>query len=188
MGQEKPGYIIIKAGIYTPTDDLDDFDTDFNGEVTFGGYLNPNFALEGGVGYFKTEASFSGVDPIGGSYDEDDEVTAIPITLTAKGLYPGKTFEFYGGGGAGVYFANFESDVSTTSVGDFSFDDDDTVFGLHVLAGVNVNVSEVVFVGVEGKYIWTEEGKVMDTVLGIPVSLEANLNGYIVTGNIGFRF
>jgi hypothetical protein len=30
--------------------------------------------------------------------------------------------------------------------------------------------------------------KAEDTVLGIPIVLEANLNGYTITGHLGFRF
>ncbi len=190
MGQEKPSYITIKAGIYTPTDDLDDadFDTGFNGEISFGHYFSPNFALEAGVGYFETDASFSGYIPFVGFASEDDEVTAIPITLTGKGVYPGEGFELYLGAGVGVYFANFEADASVSGLGSFSFEDDDTVFGFHFLLGANFNLTEVVFLGVEWKYILTEEGKAKDTFLGVPVTLEANLNGYTITGNLGFRF
>ena len=191
MGQEKPYYITIKAGSYTPTDDLDDadFDTGFNGELSFGHYFGPNFALEAGVGYFETDVSFSGFNPfVLVFFNEDDEVTVVPITLTVKALHPVDSFELYLGAGIGFYFANFEADISTTGLGNFSFDDDETVFGAHFLVGVNVNLTEVVFIGVEGKYIWTEEGTARDTVRGIVMEWESNLNGYTITGNLGFRF
>jgi opacity protein-like surface antigen len=188
-GQEKPGYITIKAGTYTPTGDLDDFHTDFYGEFAFGRYLNPNFALEAGIGYSKTEATESGVGhPLLGSWVADGEVTVIPITLTAKGVYPGETFELYGGAGIGVYFGDFEIDYTTTLAGNPTFDDDDTVFGVHILAGLNFDVSDDIFIGVEGKYIWTEEGDVSDISGGLAFEGEADLNGYMVTANIGFRF
>jgi opacity protein-like surface antigen len=189
MGQEKPSYVTIKAGIYSPDGDLgDDFDTDFNGEVTYGRYLNPNFALEGGIGYFQTEGSDSDVSALLGSYDVDGEVTVIPITLTAKGIYPGETFELYGGAGIGVYFADFEIDYTTTLQGNLTFEDDDTVFGVHILAGVNVDLTDEIFIGVEGKYIWTEEAKLSDTDAGFVYEGDGDLNGYMVTANIGFRF
>ena len=31
FGQESPNYVAVKAGIYSPTSDLDDFDTGFTG-------------------------------------------------------------------------------------------------------------------------------------------------------------
>jgi outer membrane protein W len=189
MGQEKPSYITVKAGIYTPTDDLDNFDTGFNGELSFGHYFSPNFAVEAGVGYFETEESFSGFDPrVFGFYTEDDEVTSIPITLTARWVYPAESFELYLGGGVGLYFTHFEADLESTVLGSGSFDDDDTLFGAHFLVGANVNVSEVMFVGAEGKYVWTERAEAEGTVLGLPVEIDSNVSGYTITGNVGLRF
>ncbi len=118
MAQERPGYITIKAGIYTPTDDLDDadFDTGLQGELVFGGRLSPNFALEGGVGYFQTDTSFSGFDTVLGFWSEDDEVTVVPLTLTAKALIPSDSAEFYLRGGIGIYLANFDGDFDSTVI------------------------------------------------------------------------
>jgi opacity protein-like surface antigen len=189
MGQEKPSYITVKAGIYTPTDDLDDFDPGFNGELSFGHYFSPKFAVEAGVGYFETEESFSSFDPfVFGFFTEDDEVTSIPITVTAKAVYPAESFELYLGGGVGLYFTDFESDVQSSVLGSGSFDDDDTLFGAHFLVGANVDASEIIFVGAEGKYVWTERAETRGTVLGVPVEIDSNLSGYTITGNVGLRF
>jgi opacity protein-like surface antigen len=146
MAQQTPTYITIKAGIYTPTDDLDDadFDTGFNGELAFGGYLSPNFALEAGVGYFQTDASFVGFDPAVGFWSEDDEVTVVPLTLTAKAVVPSDSAEFYMGGGVGIYLANFDGDFDSDFIS-VSFEDDDTLFGAHLLVGANFNLTEVTF-------------------------------------------
>ena len=183
---DKANYFSVKAGIYSPeSDDLEDFDTGFTGEIAIGHYLNPNFALELGVGYFKTEASFREIDPTLGSYREDDEITAVPVTLTAKGIYPVDSLELFGEAGVGVYFASGEADASWTGSGGGSLDidEDDTAFGFHLGIGANYNITQNVFIGVEGRYIWA---KAEFEAYGI--ELDADLDGFIVTGNLGFRF
>ena len=51
-----PNYVEAKLGGYFPmAGDVDSFDSGFNGEVTFGRYLAPGFAVEGGLGYFETK-------------------------------------------------------------------------------------------------------------------------------------
>jgi outer membrane protein W len=189
MAQERPGYITFKAGVYTPTDDLDDagFDAGFHGEIAFGGRLSENFALEAGVGYFHTDASFSGFDPLLGFWSEDDDVTVVPFSFTAKALVPSESAEFYVGGGFGIYLAIFEADFDSGAIS-LSLEDTDTLFGAHLLVGANFNLNEVTFIGFEGKYIFTEEGKAEDSIFGIPIVIKTNLDGYTITGHIGFRF
>lgn len=184
---ENPNCVTLKGGIYSPqSDDLEDFDTGFNGGISYGRYFHPNFALELGVGYFETEATFTGFAPILGIVGEEDEITAIPLTLTAKGTYPTKYVEPYVLGGIGLYFVSVESDLSIGFF-EFSLDDDDTVFGFHLGLDANFNITERLFIGVEGKYLWAE-AEFEDSVLGIPVELDADLEGFTVTGNVGFRF
>ena len=190
-GQDSLNYFALKGGIYSPTGDLDDFnfDTAFNGEIAYGRYLNPNFALEIGVGYFKSDASISGVDPFfGGSYTEEDEIKVIPIILSGKGIYPSGNFELYGEIGIGIYLADFEGVVTHTVLGTVGLDDDDTAFGVNLGVGVNYNITEKVFIGVEGKYVLTTDAEFQGTVLGVPFKVESDLNGFIFTGNLGFRF
>ena len=185
---ENPNYVTLKGGIYSPeSDDLEDFDTGFNVEIAFGHYFHKNFALELGIAYFETEASFSGFNPILGNWSEKDEITAIPVTLTAKGIYPTEHVELFAGAGIGAYFVNGESDISTSAFGSFSFDDNDTVFGFHLSLGGNFNITENIFLGIEGKYLWAE-AEFEESVFGVPIELDADLEGFIVTGNIGFRF
>jgi outer membrane protein W len=191
FGQDNLNYLAVKGGIYSPTGDLDDFNFDsaFNGEVAYGRYFNPNFAMEIGAGYFKSDASISGVDPIfGGSYAEEDEIKVIPIILSGKGIYPSRNFELYGEIGVGIYLADFEGVVSHTVLGTIRLDDNDTVFGVNLGVGANYNITKKVFIGVEGKYILTTDAEFQGTALGIPFKVESDLNGFILTGNLGFRF
>lgn len=179
--QEPQNYIILKAGVFIPAYDLEEheFDTGFNGEIVLGRHNNRNFAIEGGVGYYETESSYS---EYGFLYH--DKIKVIPVTLTAKGIIFSETAELYGGGGIGFYAASlrresYESGIRRTA------SDTDTVPGFHVVVGINFNTSENVFIGVEGKYVLTDRANFKGTSV-FPVS--RNLNGYFLTGNIGFRF
>ena len=202
LGQDKPktwiyghNYIAAKAGAYFPTGDLDDldFDTGFNGEIVYGYRFNPNFALEGGVGYFQSNSEVSGTitDPVIGTVTGtvDMDLWTVPVTVTAKGIYPIDNVELFAGAGIGLYFVNLDLDASGTISGGalgtisgtISTDDDDTIFGGHILAGANVNITPNVFIGIEGKYIITDEAE----FFGVKFS---ELDGFILTGNIGIRF
>lgn len=145
LGQEKNAYVAVKAGVFGLTGDLDDaeFDPGFNGEV----------AYEPGLGFISGE--------------EDDEVTVIPVTVTAKEVLPADMFELYLGAGLDWYFTNYDAKASVGGVvldipfsGTGSFDDDDSVFGARVVVGILMNIAENFFFGVEGKYIWTDDAKV----------------------------
>lgn len=194
-GQDKTYYTALKAGAYFPSGDLDDdfdFDTGFNGEIQFGNHFMRNLALEWGIGYFESESRESGnfTDPILGtiSGSADLDLWAIPVTLTPKGYFFLENLELYAGVGIGVYFVNLAIDASGTisgplgtTMGSISEDDDDTIIGGHVLTGANYFIASNIFIGVIGKYIFTEEAEFFNIEF-------ANLNGFIVTGNIGFRY
>ena len=181
------GYISFKAGIFSPeSDDIDYFDTGFNGEIALGAYLNPNFAIEFGVGYFKTEADISGTI-FGISYTERDEIMAIPVTLTLKGIYPVDKLELFAGVGAGVYFIYGETDISIGGYPPISSSDWDTAFGPNVNLGVIYNINEKTFIGIEGKYLWTD-ADFHAVVYGIPIGLDVDIEGFTATVNFGFKF
>ena len=139
------------------------------------------------MGYFETEASFWGYDPMVGNWTEKDEIQAIPLTITAKGIYPGEGFELFLLGGVGLYFVNGELDISTSALGSLSFSDDETVFGFNVGLGANFNITENIFFGIEGKYLWAK-AEFEDVSDGMSLELDADLDGFTVTGNIGLRF
>ncbi len=173
---KKGGYILIKPGVYIPQGDLKDkdFDTGFSGELVVGNYYTPNLALEAGVGYFRTEASKSGE-----GFNEEDDIWVVPVTVSFKGVLPFKGFELNAGGGGGIYFANINAKGNTSS-GSFDNDGHAVAFGGHVLAGANVDITPKVILGVEGKYILTTGERLLGT--------RVNLNGFMVTGVIGYRF
>lgn len=166
--QEKKNYLVAKAGLYTFTDRLDeaDFKTGFDGAVLYGYYLRRNFVLEGGVGYFHD----------GVNEDFGNEIRGIPVTLTAKGVYHYRNVELFAGGGVGIYFAEFHGKVKN----DFIDSATDTVFGGHIVAGATKDLLRAFFIGLEGKYIFTETADF--TVM------RSRLDGYIISTFLGFRF
>ena len=184
------GYLSFKGGAYFPTGDLQDldFDSGFNGEILLGMYVNKNLALEFGGGYFKSDASFS--DATG--FWEEDDMWVIPVIVNIKGVLPLKGVELFGGGGLGLYFANIDVKGYDPDplIGPFDGDDNDAIWGGHLLAGFNIDLSDKVFIVVEGKYIFTANNRFFcEQVTACQVSCaKVNLDGLTVTGGLGFRF
>jgi opacity protein-like surface antigen len=174
-GQERRDYIIVKGGVYSPTGGLDDlnFGSGFNGEVAWGHYFSANVALEVGAGYF-----------------ESDDIRVVPFLATGKAIYPTGNWELFAEVGVGAYFAKFDGTLNNPVVGVIVFDDDDAVFGLNLGFGVNYNITEEFYLGIEGKYLLTSDAEFggKATATGGLASLETDLDGYIVTGVFGFRF
>jgi len=188
-------YFAIKAGIFTPTGDLEDFDNAFQGEIAIGHNFNPNFGLEFGIGRFETDATYGygGYDSEIGNWSgsETDEVTVTPVTITARGIIPIDKLSLYAGAGVGLYFATGEVAVTGTSdIGNVSFsgDDDDMVPGVHVLAGIEYNLTPEVFAGIEARNTWTETAKFEGLIYGVPIEAESDLNGWNIAAKIGYRF
>ncbi len=181
-------YVVVKAGGYSPEDtDMNEFSSGFNGELAIGHYFNPNVVGEIGVGYFETDASFSGFDPVLGAYSESDEITVYPVTVTVKGVAPLPGGELYLGAGLGAYFSKARSDLFAAALGHESTSASDTAFGGHVVAGGNFDITPYIYVGAEVKYLWTRPS-FSATFFGVPLTLDAPLDGLVATGNLGFRF
>jgi opacity protein-like surface antigen len=172
-GQERQDYIIVKGGVYSPTGGLDDlnFGTGFNGEVAWGHYFSPNFALEVGAGYF-----------------ESDDLRVVPFLATGKALYPTGNWELFAELGVGAYFAKLNGTLNNPALGIIVYNEDDAVFGLSLGFGVNYNITEEFFLGIGGKYLLTSDAEFGGFATSGPAKLETELDGYIVTGVFGFRF
>ena len=185
---KSPFYIDFKPGIYSPqSNDLDSFDTGFNGEIAFGYRFNPNIAAEFGIGYFNTheERTF-----VGGTYvGEELDIDVYPVTFTFKAILPYKKWEFFGLAGAGVYIVSGAYDVDDW---DDDYDDDDYDYdarlGGYLGAGIHYNITPRIFVGVEGKYLWTDKAKLEFEEFGAPLRVKFKMDGIIATTVIGYRF
>ena len=172
-------YFVFKGGIYSPqTNDLDGFDTGFNGELAIGHYFNRNWAVEFGAGYFQTSASQTLVIPsLGLISDLKVDIDVMPVTLALKGIIPMDRFELYGIGGIGAYFV-----WTKGRYGGFSESDSDVLFGGFAGLGMNYNFSPTTYVGLEGKYLWTSDASFS------AAHVKYKLDGIIATLNLGFRF
>ena len=187
---QSPIYIAFKPGIYSPqSGDLDGFDNGFSGEVAFGYRLNPNIAAEIGFGFFNTE----GEKTVGGAtyVGREFNIDVYPVTFTLKAILPYKKWEFYGLGGAGVYIVSrpygddYYHDHHHHHDHDYEYD---AIFGGYLGAGINYNITPRIFVGVEGKYLWTDKVKLEYGEFGAPLEVEFRMDGIIATAVIGIRF
>lgn len=188
---DKPNYAQLKLGAFQPTEDLDDadFDTGFQISGSYGRYLTRYLIVEAGIDGFAVDSDVDGNNATAGNYDQDNTLSVAGFLVTLKGEVPAGPASFFGGIGAGFYTATLDSDIESDRLGDFSTDDDDDqVIGAHVVAGVNYDITDRFFAGVEGMYRWTDDLEIDDTVASIPVEYEGNLNGFSITVNGGFRF
>jgi opacity protein-like surface antigen len=186
-GQQYPYYIAFKPGAFFPQGDIDDLDTGFQGELAFGRQFNENFAFEMSVGWMNLDKTERGSLEINGttySGRASVDLDIIPVVINFKPMLPiGNCIELYGIAGFGAYFVNGEVSVRE-NVGNVSYrskdDDSDTVFGFTAGLGIHFNISPRVFIGAEGKYLFTTEAKLW--------GVKTNLDGIYTSGVIGIRF
>jgi len=193
--QNNKFYIAAKPGIYSPqTNDLEDFDTGFTGEIALGLKFNKYASVELGSGYFQTKGEQSEAGFVNGysySAQADEKIGVVPVTLTLKGIYPINKWEIYALGGIGLYFVSGDLDLDMRINGypfSASFSDRDTIFGGHLGLGFHYNITPRFFIGAETKYLWTGEAKLKDTFYGVPVEAKFNINGIAAMAVIGVRF
>jgi hypothetical protein len=188
---ERPFYITFKPGIYSP--ESTGLDTGLNVELAFGYRFNRNIAAEFGVGGFNTQKEVTGV---AGTFAIRENCTyeVYPLTLTLKAIVPYKRWEFFGLGGGGVYFVFGPYNLNGDYNGYYDFDPhNDTVWGAYLGGGLHYYITPSdrtprVFVGVEGKYLWTGKAKLNGEEYGIPLDASFKLNGIIATAVIGVSF
>ena len=141
-------YIAAKPGAYFPQDELEDFDTGFNGELALGVQLNKSLAAEMNLGYFYTgiEQEIPVIMTINGntfftSRREKVNIDVLPVNFALKGIFPYKKREFFALGGLGAYFVWAERKISMPSFS-WKIDGNDIVFGAYVGVGIHYNVTK----------------------------------------------
>ena len=176
-------YIAFKPGIYSPqSSDLGGFDTGFNGDFVFGFRFNPNIAAELGIGYFNTEGEKT---VAGATYAgrRNFDLDVWSFTFTLKGILPYKKWEFFGLAGGGIYSVSKPYYQEDYRHHDYYYDYDyDSILGGFLGAGIHYNIAPKIFLGVEGKYLWTQQANFGD------LQEKFALDGIIATAVIGFRF
>jgi len=180
MKGKSENYVTLKGGVYSPSKSyhLRDFNdgnrskldskTGFNGEIAVGHYFIPMLAIELGAGYFESKGS-PDAEP------GETKLKVVPVLLTGKVLIPiGPVIEPYGEFGIGAYFTKLNI---TGNSGRFSGDSKIT-YGLHAGAGINFNITDTTFVGVEGRYLWAKPKYGGQYI---------NMDGFTATAVLGFR-
>lgn len=183
-------YTQIKLGMYQPTGDLDDadYDTGATFGVVYGRYLNKYLVLEAGFDFLGSDRTMRGSNDQAGFYTQDNTLVGVGGLVTLKGEYAAGPLALFAGIGGGVYAVTLDSEIESSRLGDFSRDDSDGVFGAHVTAGATYNITDRFFLGIEGRYRWTDDVDIRETVASVPVEYAGDLSGYTVTFNGGFRF
>lgn len=181
----------VKVGMFQPSGDMDDADYDNGGEVSivYGRYLNRYLVLEAGFDVFGSDQkTIYGSNSRVGDYSQDNTLVAVAGLVTLKGEFSAGPVDLFCGVGGGIYSVTLSSDIDSWHDRDRSTEDSDGVFGVHVVAGANYNINERFFVGIEGKYRWTGDVDIHETVSSIPIDYSGDLSGYTVTFNGGIRF
>jgi len=129
-------YVNGKLGVYFPDESA--FDDGFNIEAAYGRDFtdffpetvrqNPwlkNVTLEAGIGYYTADFSetISGFGLVPDTKVKGD-LSVVPLTLTGIYNYPlsGTNFNFFGGGGVGLYFSDSEVRMDGSKEDDSSVD------------------------------------------------------------------
>ena len=178
---DKPSsYLVFKAGVYSPSEkyDLENFNggttsrldpkTGFDGEIALGHYFLPILALELGVGYFESKGSPS-AEP------GNTKLKVLPVLATAKALLPLGPLEPYGEFGMGAYFTKLDVSGNLSSFSGSS----KVTYGLHAGVGLNLDLTDALFLGVEGRYLWAKPS------FG---GQDVKINGFTATADLGLRY
>jgi opacity protein-like surface antigen len=138
-------------------------------------------------GYFGTSNTYN-QSVLGYPISLKETVYAIPLTAAIKGIVPiDKQFELYGLAGGGAYFVHGTGTISVLG-SSASVWDSTAVWGGFLGVGVNYNITPRVFVGLEGKYLWTSTTTLRGSIVGVPVSENFKIQGVLGTANLGVRF
>jgi len=168
--------VMIKLGAYVPDNDTEDIDTGFYNQISYNRYLNKNFAIEIGGGSFFTSGKVISRDYSNREITISGDLYGYNLIFNLKAIIPFSNGEIYAGIGPSIYYLVGDEDKTSTV-------DSDIVIGGQIVAGLNFNVTDIVFLGLEGQYIFTEDAHFSDVY-----SLEASIDGYNISGVIGFRF
>jgi hypothetical protein len=170
---DKTSYAVLKLGSFIPeANDLTNQNANngFVGQVAFGYYLAPYFSLEAAVGYQEFKGSQQNLDIKYGIF---------PLEVTGKFGLPLGFFEPYLAVGFGGYYTKAQAG---------NVEEDSTRGGFFAGLGFNLNLGETFFIGVEGKYRVLNAPAPTPTPYSSSATGNINLDGLIVTGNLGFRF
>ena len=189
-GTDFNNYGLAGIGLNRPTGGMDDagYDTGLATSITYGRVLGKNLVVEGTVDFFFTDEDFTGSTPVAGRYTREDRIGVSTLMVTLKGLLPAGPLTMFAGAGVGGYYVSLDSEIETRELDDFDVDDDDSVWGVHVVLGATWDLTRMIFLGGQGLYRWTDDVNIDKRVGTVPVVFKGDLDGYAVTFLGGFRF
>ena len=137
------------------------------------------------------------------------DIGVIPVALSFKAIVPYKKWEFFGLAGGGAYIVSgtyhvddWDDDYDHRDRRDHhddryydDHDDYDVVVGGYWGAGIHYNITPRIFrmkpklfVGVEGKYLWTSKANLRFEEFGAPLRVGFKMDGIIATTVFGIKF
>jgi opacity protein-like surface antigen len=158
----------IKGGRYFPqSSDLDNFPSGGHFEASLMRNFSQYFGLGAAIGYF-----YSGHTTNVQFVTTEQDVNSTYLILNATLMIPAGAFVPYVEGGCGYYYNRIKESTSTASL---SKEDDS--FGYHAGAGLNWFFTKDYYIGLGGRYIWTQTN---DPTI--------RLDGFLADVNLGIRF
>lgn len=168
----KPSYVVLKAGSYIPeASDMnkENASNGFAGRIGFGYYAVPYFSVEAAFGYqeFKgTRENF------------ETRYQIAPLEISGRLGLPLGFVEPYLLGGVGGYSVWAKAgNLETNSIR----------AGAFAGGGIKFNLGDSFFIGVETQYLFLQAPSPSVNPL-VASESNVNLDGWMVTGNFGFRF
>jgi len=186
-------YIVLKGGLYSPKtkNASQNLDSGYSGVIVYGYKLSPYIAFEMEAGLLNTKGSTSNACVSGGGascvYTYDEKITVFPIMATLKAILPVKAIELYAGGGGGYYLIKDEMDVllNSSKIASGSASAQSPAF--HISGGLNINLGDNLFLGIDGKYVFLEKVE-LEFSGNYAGKRNIDLTGYIINASLGIRF
>jgi outer membrane protein W len=177
--------VALKVDYFAFTEDVfGDIDLDEGAYVGLEGYYGvmPDLYVGLEVGWAGT-SNDGDVNIAGERVDTDVDVTLVPVELNLKYVIEASP-EWIIGLGAGFSYNYFEVEIDPKNYG--SADEDDWVWGGQLFAEVNYKMSEQWFLGINGKYQWTE--KLEFDIRGEDVETDTRADNWRAGVQIGMMF
>jgi outer membrane protein W len=177
--------VALKVDYFAFTEDVfGDVDLDEGVYVGLEGYYGvmPDLYVGLEVGWAGT-SNDGDINIAGEMVDTDVDVTLVPVELNLKYVIEASP-EWIIGFGAGVSYNYFEVEVDPKGYSDA--DEDDWVWGGQLFAEVNYKMSEQWFLGVNGKYQWTEDLEF--DIRGEDIETDTSADNWRVGAQIGMMF
>lgn len=151
-------YFAVKGGVFLPNghgasgdeNGFSNFSQGYNGEVAIGIRPESYAAVELGAAYYRTDAS---VGNAAAGFTDKYTASAIPVTLTVKGILPYGRLEAFAGAGIGYWAGRLQyQQLNTTTNQQVERNLNAGAFGYQAVAGADYRVTRRLDLGAEAKW------------------------------------